>query len=86
MFSMPISQEVREYQANRPISAGKGTYAPDITVHGITLWSLTPLLALLGQSSDYSTKGHWTAAAQVMTANFLSAVRQDNQNQSTEKV
>jgi lysophospholipase L1-like esterase len=74
MFYIPVSQEVREYQKSRTISADEQACVRIAADNGITLWSLTPLLALSGQSIDqlYYQEGHWTAAAHKLAGNYMS--------------
>jgi hypothetical protein len=74
MFYIPIAQEVREYQENRTISADEQACVRIAADNGITLWSLTPLLALSGQTivNLYYKEGHWTAAAHEMAARYMS--------------
>jgi lysophospholipase L1-like esterase len=74
MFYIPVSQEVREYQKSRTISADEQACVRIAADNGITLWSLTPLLALSGQSIDHLhyQEGHWTAAAHEMAARYMS--------------
>ena len=74
MFYIPVSQEVREFQKSRTISADERTCVRIAADNGITLWSLTPLLALSGQSIDhlYYKEGHWTAAAHKLAARYMS--------------
>jgi hypothetical protein len=74
MFYIPSSQEVQEYQKSRTISADERACVRIAADNGITLWSLTPLLALSGQPIDhlYYKEGHWTAAAHEMAARYMS--------------
>ena len=74
MFYIPVSQEVREYQKSRTISADEQACVRIAADNGITLWSLTPLLALSGQSIEnlYYKEGHWTAAAHELAARSMS--------------
>lgn len=74
MFYIPVSLEVREYQKSRTISADEQACVRIAADNGITLWSLTPLLALSGQSIDqlYYQEGHWTAAAHKLAAISMS--------------
>jgi hypothetical protein len=74
MFYIPISQEVREFQKSRTISADEQACVRIAADNGIMLWSLTPLLALSGQPIDhlYYKEGHWTAAAHEMAARYMS--------------
>jgi hypothetical protein len=74
MFYIPISQEVSEYQKGRTISADEQACVRIAADNGITLWSLTPLLALSGQTIEnlYYKEGHWTAAAHEMAASYMS--------------
>jgi lysophospholipase L1-like esterase len=74
MFYIPVSQEVREYQKSRTISADEQACVRIAADNGITLWSLTPLLALAGQPIDhlYYKEGHWTAAAHELAARYMS--------------
>ena len=70
MFHRPISQEVCEYQKGRTVPAdgrARVRIAPD---NGMRLWSLTTLLALLGQLIQhlYYKEGHRTAAAHKIAA------------------
>jgi hypothetical protein len=78
MFYLPVSQEVREYQTSRTISADERACVRIAADNGITLWSLTPLLAHSGQSIDhlYYKEGHWTAAAHEMAARSMSRLIQ----------
>ena len=64
MFYIPISQEVLEYRQTRTISADERAIQRIAADNGMTLWSLTPLLAHSGQPIDrlYLQEGHWTAA------------------------
>jgi hypothetical protein len=74
MFYIPIAQEVREYRQNRTMSADEQACGRIAADNGIMLWSLTPLLALSGQTIDrlYYQEGHWTAAAHEMAARYMS--------------
>jgi len=74
MFYIPVSMEVSQYQKSRTISADERACVRIAADNGITLWSLTPLLALSGQTIDhlYYEEGHWTAAAHEMAARFMS--------------
>ncbi len=74
MFYIPVCQEVREYQKSRTFSADEHACVRIAADNGITLWSLTPLLALSGQTIDhlYYKEGHWTAAAHEMAARYMS--------------
>lgn len=74
MFYIPVPQEVRGYQKSRTISADERACVRIAADNGITLWSLTPLLALSGQSIDqlYYKEGHWTAAAHELAARYMS--------------
>ncbi|MFZ5448000.1 MAG: SGNH/GDSL hydrolase family protein [Thermodesulfobacteriota bacterium] len=74
MFYIPVSQEVREYQRSRTISADEQACVHIAADNGILLWSLTPLLALSGQPIDhlYYKEGHWTAAAHEVAARYMS--------------
>ncbi len=78
MFYIPDCQDVREYQTSRTISADERACARIAADNGITLWSLTPLLAHSGQPIDrfYYQEGHWTAAAHEMAAYYLSRLIQ----------
>jgi hypothetical protein len=74
MFYIPISQEVRDYQKSRTISADEQACVRIAADNGITLWSLTPLLALSGQTIEnlYYKEGHWTAAAHELAGSYMS--------------
>jgi hypothetical protein len=74
MFYIPVSQEVRDYQKSRTISADEQACARIAADNGITLWSLTPLLALSGQTIEnlYYEEGHWTAAAHKLAGSSMS--------------
>jgi hypothetical protein len=91
---IPISQEVLGYRRTRVISADERAIQRLAADNGMTLWSLTPLLAHSGQSIErlYYQEGHWTAAAHAMAARYLSRLiqsglaqrRRQLQNISTE--
>ena len=74
MFFTPIIQAVRESQKSRTISADERACVRIAADNGIMLWSLTPLLALSGQTIEnlYYKEGHWTAAAHEMAARSMS--------------
>jgi len=74
MFYIPVSLEVREYQKSRIISADEQACVRIAADNGITLWSLTPLLALSGQPIEnlYYKEGHWTAAAHELAGSYMS--------------
>jgi hypothetical protein len=74
MCYIPISQEVLEYRRTRTISADERAIQRIAADKGMTLWSLTPLLAHSGQPIErlYYQEGHWTAAAHAMAAHNLS--------------
>jgi hypothetical protein len=78
MCYIPISQEVLEYRRTSTISADERAIQRLAADNGITLWSLTPLLAHSGQPIDrlYYQEGHWTAAAHAMAAHDLSRLIQ----------
>ncbi len=78
MFYIPLSQEVLEYRQNRTISPDERAIQRIAAQNGLTLWSLTPLLAHSGQSIDrlYYSEGHWTAAAHAIAARYLSRLIQ----------
>jgi hypothetical protein len=94
MCYIPISQEVLDYRRTRVISADERAIQRLAADNGMTLWSLTPLLAHSGQSIErlYYQEGHWTAAAHAMAARYLSRLiqsglaqrRRQLQNISTE--
>lgn len=74
MFYIPVSQEVEEYQKSRTISADERACVRIAADNGIVLWSLTPLLALSGQSIQhlYYQEGHWTAATHELASRYMS--------------
>jgi hypothetical protein len=71
---IPSSEEVRDYQQKSAISPDERALQRLAADAGITLWSLTPLLAPPGQSIShfYYPEGHWTAAAHELAARSLS--------------
>jgi hypothetical protein len=71
---IPNSEEVTEYRRARTISADERVMQRLAADNGISLWSLTPLLAHSGQPIErlYYQEGHWTAAAHDTAARFLS--------------
>jgi len=75
---IPISQEVSEYRRTRTISADERAIQRIAADNGMTLWSLTPLLAHSGQPIQrlYYQEGHWTAAAHETAARYLSRLIQ----------
>jgi hypothetical protein len=78
MFYIPISQEVLDYRRTRTISPDERAIQRIAADNGMTLWSLTPLLAHSGQSIErlYYKEGHWTAAAHEIAARYLSRLIQ----------
>jgi len=78
LFYIPISQEVLEYRQRRTTSADERAIQRLAAENGLTLWSLTPLLAHSGQPIDrlYYQEGHWTAAAHEIAARYLSRLIQ----------
>jgi hypothetical protein len=78
MFYIPISQEVGEYRQTRTTSADERACVRIAADNGMTLWSLTPLLAHSGQPIErlYYEEGHWTAAAHEIVAHYLSRLIQ----------
>jgi hypothetical protein len=78
IFYIPISQEVLEYRQTHTISADERAIQRLAAENGMMLWSLTPLLAHLGQPIDrlYHQEGHWTAAAHGIAAHYLSRLIQ----------
>jgi hypothetical protein len=78
MFYIPISQEVLEYRQTRTTSADERAIQRLAAENGLTLWSLTPLLAHSGQPIErlYYQEGHWTAAAHEIAAHYLSRLIQ----------
>jgi|WetSurMetagenome_2_1015567.scaffolds.fasta_scaffold57197_2 hypothetical protein len=52
MFYIPVYEEVRKYQESRSISADEQACVRIAADNDITLWPLTPLLALSGQSIE----------------------------------
>jgi hypothetical protein len=80
---IPMSQEVLDYRRTRTISADERAIQRLAADNGMTLWSLTPLLAHSGQSIQrlYYQEGHWTAAAHAMAAQSLSRLIQSGLGQ-----
>jgi hypothetical protein len=78
MCYIPISQEVLEYRRTRTISADERAIQHIAADNGMTLWSLTPLLAHSGQPIErlYYQEGHWTAAAHELAGRSLSRLIQ----------
>ncbi|MGA9754717.1 MAG: hypothetical protein WBV23_06205 [Desulfobaccales bacterium] len=76
IFYIPNSQEVREYRQNRTFSADEQVFQLIAADNGMTLWSLTPLLAHSGQPIDrlYYKEGHWTAVAHELAAHYMSGL------------
>jgi hypothetical protein len=93
MFYIPASQEVREYQESRTISADEQACVRIAADNGITLWSLTPLLARSGPPIEnlYYKEGHWTAAAHKLAARYMcrliaSRLTESRQSAKTEPI
>jgi hypothetical protein len=78
MFYIPESREVLAYRQTSAISPDELALQRLAADNGITLWSLTPLLAHSGQSIDrlYYREGHWTSAAHELAAHHLSRLLQ----------
>ncbi len=74
IFYIPTAQEVWEYRQNRIFSTDEQVFQRIAADNGMTLWSLTPLLAHSGQPIDhlYYKEGHWTAVAHELAAHYMS--------------
>jgi lysophospholipase L1-like esterase len=74
MFYIPEAREVSAYRQTSAISPDERAVQRLAADNGITLWSLTPLLAHSGQPIErlYYKEGHWTAAAHELAAHNLS--------------
>jgi hypothetical protein len=83
MCYIPISQEVLDYRRTSTISPDERAIQRLAADNGMTLWSLTPLLAHSGQSIErlYYKEGHWTAAAHALAARSLSRLIQSGLSQ-----
>jgi hypothetical protein len=83
MCYIPISQEVLDYRRTSAISPDERAIQRLAADNGITLWSLTPLLAHSGLRIErlYYKEGHWTAAAHALAARSLSRLIQSGLSQ-----
>ncbi len=78
VFYFPVSPEVQQYQQNRTFSGEELTMQGIAAANGLTLRSLTPLLAHSGRSIDslYYQEGHCSAPAHAIAARYLSRLIQ----------
>jgi len=73
LFFLPNEPELQQYRKNGELSHDERALREIADSQGVTVYSLTPVLAASGQSIRqlYYPEGHWTAAAHRLAGHFV---------------